>query len=188
MTPGRNFSIEVVAFDDGSELNEVVTQLGSRIDCFLGPCDAPSWYETCNVIKLGFFDCKIAVPKSHPLSKKTFLTWQDLKGQSLMLVKKGSSPVLDSLRFDIENHHPVINIVDTPNFYSIETFNECNRKSILMETLDAWDNVHPGFVSLPMNWTYKVPFGLLYSKTPSEGMQLFANELLRVTANVRLQN
>lgn len=172
-----DFGIEVVTFDDGSELNEVVAQLGLRIDCFLGPCDAPSWHETCNVMELGFFDCMIAVPRHHPLSGKASLVWGDLDGQSLMLVKEGSSPVLDSIRREIEDRHPEIAIVDTPDFYSIETFNECDRKSILMETLDAWSNVHPGFVSLPMDWAYRVPFGLLYSKSPSAEMRLFADEL-----------
>lgn len=172
-----DFGIEVVTFDDKSELNEVIAQLGSRIDCFLGPCDAPSWHEMCNVVELGFFDCMVAVPRNHPLSDRAILTWEDLDGQSLMLVKEGASPVLDSLRREIENRHPRIEIVNTPDFYSIETFNECDRRSILMETLDAWKNVHPGFVSLPMNWEYKVPFGLLYSKNPSAEMQLFADEL-----------
>ncbi len=178
IAPESDFGIEVVTFDDGSELDEVVARLGSDIDCFLGPCDAPSWYATCNVVKLGFFECKIAVPKRHPLSGKASLTWGDLDGQRLMLVKEGSSPVLDSLRCDIREHHPLVAIVDTPNFYSIDTFNECDRESILMETLDAWDNVHPGFVSLSMSWAYRVPYGLIYSKTPSAEMRLFADELL----------
>lgn len=169
--------IEIITFDDGSELNEVISQLGSRIDCLVGPCDAPSWHKTCNVVELGFFDCMIAVPTSHPLSHKASLSWEDLNGQSIMLVKKGLSPVLDSLHQEIEEHHPEITIVDTPDFYSINTFNECNYRSILMETLDAWSNIHPGFVSLPMAWSYKTPFGLLYSKSPSAEMQLFADKL-----------
>lgn len=173
-----DFGIEVVTFDDGSELNEVIAQLGSHVDCFLGPCDAPSWREMCNVAELGFFDCMIAVPRRHPLSGRASLTWEDLAGQALLLVKEGSSPVLDSLRHEIEDRHPEIEIVDTPDFYSIETFNECERRSILMETLDAWKNVHPGFVSLPMDWEYKVPFGLFYSKDPSAEMRLFARELV----------
>ncbi len=173
-----DFGIEVVSFDDGSELDEVVGRLGSRIDCFLGPCDAPAWHEVCNVLKLGFYDCKIAVPRHHPLAGKASLNWDDLEGQSLMLVKEGSSPVLDSLRREIKDHHPKVSIVDTPSFYSIETFNECERRSILMETLDAWDNVHPGFVSLPMEWAYIVPFGLLYSKNPTPEMSRFAAELM----------
>lgn len=172
-----DFAIEVVPFDDSTELDEVVGQLGTRIDCFLGPCDAPAWHEKCNVLKLGFYDCKVAVPRNHELADRASLTWDDLEGQSLMLVKEGSSPILDSLRHEIEDRHPEVSIVDTPGFYSIETFNDCERKSILMETLDAWENVHPGFVSIPMDWAYSVPFGLLYSKTPSPETKRFVNEL-----------
>ncbi|WP_206214661.1 LysR family transcriptional regulator [Adlercreutzia sp. ZJ242] len=172
-----DYGIEIVSFDDGTELDSVIGELGSRIDCFLGPCDAPAWHEMCNVLKLGFYECKIAVPRSHSLACESALTWDDLSGQSLMLVKPGSSPVLDSIRSEIESHHPGIEIVDTPSFYSIDTFNECERRSILLETLDAWDNVHPGFVSIPMDWSYRVPFGLLYSKNPSPEMERFASGL-----------
>lgn len=105
----------MATFDDGIESTEAILQLGSRIDCFLGPRDATSWRETCNVVNLGF--------------------------------------------------------------YSIETFNECDRRSILMETLDAWSNVHPGFASLRMDWGYRIPFGLIFSKAPSAEMELFAEEL-----------
>lgn len=172
-----DFGIEIVPFDDEAELASVIAQLGFRIDCLLGPCDAPAWREACNVLELGFYDCKIAVPRGHALSGKPFLTWDDLEGQSLMLVEKGASPVLDSLRREIEERHPAIAVVDTPSFYSIETFNECARESILMETLDAWDNVHPEFVSLPMDWAYRIPYGLLYPKKPSAEIRLFAKEL-----------
>lgn len=154
----------------------------SCIGCFLEPCDAPSWRETCSVVELGFFNCMVAVPRRHPLSGRTSLTWDDLNGQSFLLVKEGSSPALDSLRNEIGGRHPEIEVADTPDFYSIETFNERDRSSMLMEALDAWENMHPGFVSLPTEWKHRVPFDLFYSKDPSEEMRLFADEL---TASVR---
>ncbi|WP_165062916.1 MULTISPECIES: LysR family transcriptional regulator [unclassified Adlercreutzia] len=174
------FGIEVVPFDDDTELDAVVSQLGSHIDCFLGPCDAPAWHRTCGVLKLGFYECEVAVPRSHPLAQRRSLTWSDLEGQSIMLVQKGASPVMDSLRSEIERDYSNINIEDTPRFYSIETFNECERKSMLMETLDAWEGVHPGFVSLPMEWSYRVPYGLIYSKDPAAVIRDFVNEIASV--------
>ena len=121
----NDFSLEIVPFEDGKELDHVISNLGNDIDCFLGPCDAPRWFEICNVLKLGFYDCAIAVPRQHPLAQKAFLSWNDLDGESLMLIQEGTSPVLDSLRSDIDNHHPAIKIIDTPNVYGIDTFNQC---------------------------------------------------------------
>ena len=172
------FGIEIVAFEDGKNLDKVIANLGSDIDCFLGPCDAPRWFEICNVLKLGFYDCAIAVPKQHELAEKNSLAWADLEGKSLMLIEQGTSPILDSLRSEIENHHPGIRIKNTPNVYGIDTFNECERESCLMETLDIWNDVHPGFVTLPMERAYQIPYGLFYSKNPTEKMVRFIDYLM----------
>ena len=36
-----------------------------------------------------------------------------------------------------------------------------------METLDAWEGVHPGIVTLPMEWNYAMPYGVVYAKEPA---------------------
>ncbi|QWT17523.1 LysR family transcriptional regulator [Collinsella sp. zg1085] len=169
-----DLSIEVVPFDDGTELDDVVKHLGEDIDCIIGPCDAPHWHEACSVLKLGFYDCRVAVPRKRALACKPFLTWDDLCGESIMLVRGGESPVMDSIRAEIEGYHPEVSVVDAPRFYSIETFNYCESRSLLMETLDAWEGVHPGFVTIPMDWGYRVPFGMLYAKRASNAMREFA--------------
>ena len=172
------FGIEIVAFEDGKNVDKVIADLGNGIDCFLGPCDAPRWLELCNVLMLGFYDCAIAVPKQHVLSDRNSLTWDDLEEKSLMLIEQGTSPILDSLRSEIENCHTSITIVDTPDVYGIDTFNECEREGCLMETLDIWRDVHPGFVTLPMDWAYRIPYGLFYSKNPTEKMVRFIDFLM----------
>jgi len=34
--------------------------------------------------------------------------------------------------------------------------------------LDAWDNIHPSLITIPVDWAYKMPYGLLYKKNPSK--------------------
>ena len=173
-----DFSLEIIPFEDGENLDKVIADLGKEIDCFLGPCDAPRWFELCNVLKLGFYECGIAVPRQHPLARKSSLTWEDLEGESMILVRKEASPVIDSIRSEIDHMHPGVNIVDAPYFYSIDTFNQGEREGLLMETLDVWKDVHPGFVTLPMEWEYRVPYGLFYSKHPSEKMIRFIDYVM----------
>lgn len=55
------------------------------------------------------------------------LMWNDLDGETLMLVKRGNSPVLNRLHDEIETKHPKINIVDIPHFYDTDIFNECEQ-------------------------------------------------------------
>ena len=73
-------------------------------------------------------------PRRHPLAKKERLTWADLDGETLMLIKQGESPVLDRMRSEIEEQHPDIHIADLENFYDMEVFNTCEQKGYLMMT------------------------------------------------------
>lgn len=42
-----------------------------------------------------------------------------------------------------------------------------------METLDIWKDVHPSIITIPMEWDYTMPYGIVYAKQPSEQMRKF---------------
>ena len=44
-----------------------------------------------------------------------------------------------------------------------------------METLDIWKDIHPSIVTIPMEWEYKIPYGIVYAKQPAKPMQAFIN-------------
>ncbi len=90
-----------------------------------------------------------------------------------MIVRRGDSPVLNQMRDDILEYHPQIRIVDAPNFYNTAIFNECEQMNYLIETLDVWADVHPSLVTLPMEWDYEIPYGIIYSKRPSKAVAEF---------------
>ncbi len=52
--------------------------------------------------------CCIALSLKHPLSAKKLLTWADLSWESMLLVKRGSTPVLDAMRTEIESQNRVL--------------------------------------------------------------------------------
>lgn len=87
-----------------------------------------------------------------------------------MLIQHGDSPVLNRMRDDIVKNHPKITIKDAANKYDTSIFNECNQTNCLMETLDVWTDVHPSLVTLPMEWDYKIPYGIVYAKFPSQAV------------------
>ena len=80
-----------------------------------------------------------------------------------MIVRGGESAVLNQMQNDILENHPRIKIVDAPNFYDTSIFNECEPMNYLMETLDIWTDIHPSLVTLPMEWEYKVSYGIVYA-------------------------
>ena len=168
------FQISIVPFDDNpAGLESVLSALGNQIDCFVGPCDSIQWRSQHSIFLLDKLPCRIAVPRRHRLSKKRSLCWSDLDGETFMMVRRGDSSVLNQMRDDILENHPRIQIVDTPNFYDTSIFNECEQMNYLMETLDIWTDIHPSLVTLPMEWQYKIPYGIVYAKKPSKAVKDF---------------
>lgn len=177
----QHLAFRIVPFeDDPASMAAMLDSLGDTIDCFVGPCDSQEWQKRCNILVLRQGPCCIAVPRKHRLAKKERLTWRDLDGETLMLVKRGSSPVLDRLRDDIEQHHPQISLRDTPHFYDTAVFNDCEQAGCLMETLDIWQDVHPSLVTLPMDWPYVMPYGVIYAKDARPAMRHLSEALQRL--------
>ncbi|WP_342048864.1 LysR family transcriptional regulator [Bacillus sp. OTU530] len=169
------FQIKIVPFED--DMTSTVASLGKEIDCFVGPCGSIQWIKQYNVHLLGMNQCCIAVSRKHRLAKKNLLKWEDLYGETLMLVKRGEAPVLDRLRDEIEAKHPKIHIIDTPNFYDADVFNKCEQMNYVMETLDIWADVHPSLVTIPVEWDYEVPFGIVYANEPSKAFMAFIDTI-----------
>ena len=170
------FQISIVPFDDDpAGLESVLSALGNQIDCFVGPCDSITWRAQHNIFLLDKLPCRIAVPRKHPLSKKKSLCWSDLDRETFMMIRRGDSTVLNQMRDDILEKHPQIKIADAPNFYDTSIFNECEQMNYLMETLDIWADIHPSLVTLPMEWEYEIPYGIVYAKKPSNAVTEFIN-------------
>lgn len=165
---GAGFGIKIIPFgDEPQSMEQMLESLGSGIDCFAGPCDSAAWARKYNICRLGRARCCIAVPRGHRLVRKACLAWEDLYGETIMLVKQGESPVVDSLRAEITDRHPQINIADNNGFYGMEAFNRCWQNGYLMEVPELWADVHPSLVTLPVEWDYTLPYGIVYAKTPS---------------------
>lgn len=173
------FQMKIVPFDDDPvSLASVFSATGNQIDCFVGPCDSITWQERHNILHLYKIPCRIAVPRKHRLARKESLRWSDLDGETFMMVKRGDSPVLNQIRDDIIANHPKIRIADVPNFYDTSIFNECEQMNYLMETLDIWTDIHPSLVTLPMDWKYEMPYGIVYTKKLSKSVAEFI-EIIR---------
>ena len=177
---GQPFRVEIVPFSDArASLEAVVGGLGRDIDCLVGPCAAAPWLQSCSVAVLGEYQCRIGVPDGHRLAGRDALVWDDLDGERLMLLAEGESDIIDALRADIRARHPGVEVLDAPFFYDEQVFNACVRDGFLIETLDAWEGVHPSVATVAMDWDYAMPYGVIYAKEPSEAMQRFVELLVQ---------
>lgn len=158
------YKLHLVPFEDNHDgiLSEI-KKLGEKFDFLIGVCDSKAWLSLCRFLPLGRYKKMIAVSREHSLAAKKRITLKDLYGQTLMMVCRGDSGVNDFIRNDLEKNHPQIQIEDTPPFYDLSVFNRCAETGNVLLTIECWQDVHPGLVSLPVDWDYSIPYGLLYS-------------------------
>ncbi|MBO5144612.1 MAG: LysR family transcriptional regulator [Lachnospiraceae bacterium] len=164
------YKLHLVPFEDHHKgiLSEI-EKLGEKFDFLIGVCDSKVWLSLCRFLPLGRYKKMIAVPREHHLAAKTRLKPEDLYGETLMMVPRGDSGVNDFLRNDLEKNHPQIHIQDTAQFYDLSVFNLCAETGNVLLTIECWQDVHPGLVSIPVDWDYSIPYGLLYSlNAPSD--------------------
>lgn len=174
----ERFRIRMVPFSDSPEdFARLRHSLGVEIDCFASPCDSAAWRKDHGILPLGTCRCCVTVPATHPLAAKDRLGWADLAGETLLLMRPGLSPTLDRLREDITRNHADIAVLDAPEYYDIEVFNRCERGGYVMETPEVWAGIHPALVTLPVDWEYAQPYGIVFEKTPSSAVALFIGAL-----------
>ena len=170
--------LHLVPFEDDHEgiLSEI-GRLGEKFDFLIGVCDSRTWMSMCNFLPLGRYRKMIAVPREHHLAKKTAISVSELHGETLMMVRRGDSGVNDFLRDELERNHPEIRIEDTAQFYDMSVFNRCAETGNVLLTIECWRDVHPGLVTVPVEWDYSIPYGLLYSKNVPEDIARFVDEV-----------
>ena len=98
-----------------------------------------------------------------------------------MMVQRGDSGTNDFIRNDLEKNHPKIQIEDTPPFYDLSVFNRCAETKKVLLTIECWQDVHPGLISIPVHWEYSIPYGLLYSLDAPNDVLDFVKAVKNIT-------
>lgn len=179
------YKLHLVPFEDNHDgiLSEI-EKLGEKFDFLIGVCDSKAWLSLCQFLPLGRYKKMIAVSREHRLASKHCIGINDLYGETLMMVSRGDSGVNDFIRNDLEKNHPQIHIEDTPQFYDLSVFNRCAETGNVLLTIECWQEVHPGLVSIPVNWDYSIPYGLLYSLNAPEDVLQFVKTAENITHKV----
>lgn len=169
-----DYKLHLVPFeDDHNGILSEIEQLGKKFDFLIGVCDSRTWLSMCDFLPIGRYKKMVAVSREHPLAARKELQIVDLYGETLMMVSQGDSGINDFIRNDLVKNHPQIQIEDTPKFYDLSVFNRCAETKNILLTIECWQEVHPGLVSIPVNWDYSIPYGLLYSKQADEDVLHF---------------
>ncbi|HEX2914859.1 MAG TPA: LysR family transcriptional regulator [Chloroflexia bacterium] len=172
------FKMKIVPLDDASDAWPTVTRtIGKDFDVMVGAYDRVERSEHFNDFKLGEYRFCVTVSREHPLARKEMLSVSDLYGERLVMIKPGSSQRIDEIRDYLLTEHPQIQIKDTPRHYTIDVFNRCEEVGAILLTLEGWKDVHPSLVTIPLDWDYTLPYGILYPLKLSNNLELFLRAL-----------
>lgn len=165
---------QLVPFENTPENSvNILRNLGWKIDLVAGLFDEAFLKERrCAGLELAKAPIRCAMSIYHLLAQKSRLSVQNLYGENFMLIRRGWNRYLDVLRDDLWRLHPQINIVDFEMF-NLSVFNRCQNSSDILMTVDVWDGVHPLLKTVPMDWDYTIPFGLLHAPQPSPAVGRF---------------
>lgn len=177
-----SLKIQLVSFENTPEnARGILSRLGENIDVVADLIDEGfSSAYGCEMLELFQAPVRCALSRYHPLASKKILTASDLAGEKLLLLKRSGFKRIDALRADISRNWPEVEIVDFP-FYDITVFNRCETQGCLLMTIENWDNVHPLLKTLPVEWDYTLPFGLMFSPNPSPQVLAFLKAVKKIT-------
>lgn len=172
---------QLVTFENTPEnAKEILANLGQNIDVVAGIFDETMFgLRQCEGFEISREPLCCAVSVHHRLAEKNKLAIQDLYGENLMLIHRGWSHHVDSLRDDIWENHSQINIVDF-DFYDVGIFNRCENSNDILMAVSTWASVHPLLKIIPVEWDHFIPYGLLHSPTPSETVKRFLSAIQTV--------
>lgn len=176
-----DIKFKLVPYENTPEnAREILSHMGEGIDIVAGPFDQRALRDwQCDALELSREPVRCAVSVYHPLAAKEQLTAQDLHGENFLLIRRGWNHYLDQMRDDLWQEHPQIHIVDF-DFLSIHVFNQCENSNDIMMTIDNWKNIHPLLKTIPVDWSYTIPFGLLHAPKPSDTVKRFLSAVKTV--------
>ena len=177
-----NVKFKLVPFENTPEnAREILANLGQNIDVIAGIFDETMLeLRKCNGVELSREPFCVAVALHHRLAGKKVLTPEDLKGERLLMMRKGWSYYVDALRAELTEKYPEITIADF-DFYNVDIFNRCENSNDMLLAIKSWESVHPLMKILPVEWDYKMPYGLLYAKDPSEKVEKLVRTVEGIT-------
>lgn len=168
-----NIRLEVVPFEDTvAGFTEILDNLGKTVDLVPCPYQNDYWKDRYNAFHLMELPACVSFSKAHPLASKSRLDITDLYDETLILAKNICNPRGENLYDYLAARHPRIHLVRA-EYFEFGTFNQIASSGSMILSAQCWNSVHPLLSTIPVDWDYVIPYGLIYPKKPSEEVLQF---------------
>ena len=74
-------------------------------------------------------------------------------------------PAFQEILDELGQKHPQIRLRDV-EYIDVNLFNQLAIGNELLLSAECWSHVHPLLATIPVDWNYTVPYGLIYAKEP----------------------
>lgn len=175
-----SLKIELIPFDNNPVNSvEILKNLGQHIDIVAGLYDDGFLAERgCNAAHLYDKRLLFAVPITHSLNSRSCIGMDDLRSQTVYIIRKGWNKYIDELRADLTKNGVTIKDFD---MFNLGAFNKAVQENIPIITVEGWEDVHPLLKIVYTDWDYHIPFGIMYSPTPSNQVKRFINIVQKIS-------
>lgn len=148
-----------------------LAEIGVSYDLQEGIYLSGLYHGKCNFFEIFPAKICVAVPAGHALFHKEKLTLSDLRGEKIVLGKRGHSTSFDKARNLLEQADCDLDIMDV-DYYDINIFATCELNNCLMVTLDVWADIYPTLKTCPVDWDITIPYGFTYAINPSAEVRI----------------
>lgn len=170
----NNFNMEIISFDNvPSRAKEILINLGQEMDIVLGVYDKTFLSERmCSAMKLKNQNPICLFPKEHRLSTRRIVSFDDLKGETILLSIKGQFEGMDKIRDEILRKYNNIKIEDV-YFFNLDIFNKSFLENKVLIAPGNLINVHPLLNYKELAGNYSSDYGIIHSINPNRYIKKF---------------
>ncbi len=166
----KDTKIEVIYLTEHPSEKDPFPVIGSTYDVREG-IDYTTANEKANKIVLFEDPFSLLIPFKHPFFNKESITYEDLKGQRVMILEKGHNKAIDSLNHSLKNLGCVL--IEEP-FFSTEVFAYAELEMIPIVTHSIYRTLHNlNYRLIPLVSQHKSPYVLTFSAQQSPAVLQF---------------
>ncbi|OZG60254.1 LysR family transcriptional regulator [Bifidobacterium lemurum] len=172
--------LEIVPMvDDYAAFENVVRHLGEHVDVVVCAFMPQWWGDVCGTLRIEDQPLAVAVPRDHPLALRRRLSVSDLEGNRVRVIARGHGGNEDAR--DALESNGGIEVVDFEH-YDLSVFNDCVECGDLLLSKPVWSDVHPGLVTVPVDWDFTMQYGVMHALEPSAHVRRFLDEVTELAA------
>lgn len=175
----KKYEIRMITMDDWHGSPRGADLVESVHNC------AP-WQKEMDFLELCRVPYGLAVAKSHPLADKKIITMEDIKGQTIAVLRQGSADPVNRVVAVLEEAGADMRCYDA---FSPSVIWDCSYYRWLLLIPAVWEDIIFDMTVRPCRWDYTVPYGIFYRKdlsAPAAEFLSFIRETYREDGTSRI--